>query len=139
MQLLYHIVLEEICKIQAQMRGFIVRRKVQTVLKHRFVLYREQVSQLWRHTKTPLAYRSAFWGLTCGLGFIKFALVENELSRLWQSLGIEDNSDSTHCFDTPLHELSPQIYSQYNCVSLPTLSFLGPQNIQLYLLIQFCP
>jgi hypothetical protein len=116
-RLLYHLVLKEISKVQAQIRGFVVRRKIHTVLKHKSVLYREQISQLWRHVETPLAYRSAFWGLTCGLGFIKFALIENELSRLWKDLGVEEKNDNTYHFDSPLHELSPKIYSQYSSVS----------------------
>lgn len=47
-----------------------------------------QLHECWKRAHTPLAYRSKFWLLFDGSGFLHVAVHEDELLRLWRDLGV---------------------------------------------------
>jgi hypothetical protein len=78
---------------------------------------------LWKRTFTPLTYRTKFWQIIDGSGFLHLTLIENELERLWTDLAIEfppekftngsKESDSHLSFATGFKEVTNITYRRY--------------------------
>uniref|UniRef100_A0A7S4R4H9 UDENN domain-containing protein n=2 Tax=Ditylum brightwellii TaxID=49249 RepID=A0A7S4R4H9_9STRA len=92
----FKLVKDLVAKVQAQVRGYLTRKQVAIFREDRVMRYRLQIFELWKHARTPLTYRSNFWMLINGKGFLHLSLTENELKRLWELLGIVflSNSDT---------------------------------------------
>lgn len=88
-RLAYNVLLASIRKVQAACRGFAVRKSLAFVFEVRMDTYRKQIFQLWKQSYTPLSYRTKFWPLMRENRIVLVALAEQEISRLWQELGIE--------------------------------------------------
>ena len=88
----YKLTLDTLALIQAQVRGRITRRNVTRLRQTRAHYYRLQLFELWRHTRTPLAYRSSFWDLIRGSGFLHFSMIQKELERCWDLLNVDFSS-----------------------------------------------
>lgn len=88
----YKLTLNTLAGIQAQARGWIARRNVTRLRRTRAHHYRLQLFELWRHSRTPLAYRSSFWDLIQGSGFLHFSMIEKELERCWDLLSVDFSS-----------------------------------------------
>ena len=78
---------------QANVRGWFKRKIADKQRRARLAEYREQIFKCWKRAHTPLAYRSKFWLLFDGSGFLHVAVHEDELLRLWRDLGVF-NSDA---------------------------------------------
>lgn len=85
----YKLTLDTLASIQAQARGWLTRRNVSRLRRTRVYYYRLQMFELWRHARVPLAYRSSFWSLIDGSGFLHFSIIEKELSRCWDFLNVD--------------------------------------------------
>lgn len=83
------LTLRALAGIQARARGWITRRNVARLRRTRIHFYRMQLFELWRHARVSLAYRSSFWTLVHGEGFLHFALIEQELCRCWDLLNVD--------------------------------------------------
>jgi len=107
-RLFYKLILYEcLLPIQKCLRGYLVRRELKKIRKVRLTAFRAQVFELWRRSYTPLAYRVKFWMFINRYRFLHLSLHEDELIKLWRSLGLKPldyrNNDNgcTHssCFD----------------------------------------
>ena len=78
----------------------------------RLVEYRQQMFSLWGYARTPVAYRSKFWFLINGSGFLHLAIHEDELLRLWGDLGLDEFAPHTR----------PRHLSEQNQISTLTSS-----------------
>jgi hypothetical protein len=76
---------------QANVRGWFKRKIADAQRRQRLEQYRGQIFQCWKRAHTPLAYRSKFWLLFDGSGFLHVAVHEDELLRLWRDLGVFNN------------------------------------------------
>jgi hypothetical protein len=85
----YRLTQDVISDVQAQARGWLTRRNVFRLKRTRVHFYRTQMFELWRHARVPLAYRSTFWSLIDGTGYLHFSLIEKELSTLWETLNMD--------------------------------------------------
>lgn len=52
--------------------------------KQRLCDLRRQIFYLWKLAHTPLAYRSRFWMVFDGTGFLHLAIHEDEILKLWK-------------------------------------------------------
>jgi len=90
-------------KIQARCRGLCVRVRSTAARVARINELRSQLFELWKVAHTPLLYRSQFWKLINGSGYLHVALHEDELRRLWDALGLShlyrDESSFSQKFD----------------------------------------
>jgi hypothetical protein len=80
--------------VQAVIRGFLVRRRISAIISARLDIYRRQIFELWHLLMTPLCCRSVLWNFlrldeSCR-GFVRLALAEDELRRLWNRLRDDD-------------------------------------------------
>jgi len=85
----HKLTMKALAKIQATARGWITRRHVARLRRTRTHFYRLQLFELWRHARVSLAYRSNFWTLVHGEGFLHFSLIERELCRCWDLLNVD--------------------------------------------------
>ena len=85
----YKLTMKALAGIQALGRGWITRRHVARLRRTRIHFYRLQLFELWRHARVSLAYRSNFWTLVHGEGFLHFSLIERELCRCWDLLNVD--------------------------------------------------
>ena len=88
-RLAYFLVIHAIRWTQAAARRFICRKRVIFVTTKRLELYRSCIFALWKRAHTPLTYRTKFWPLIRGVSFVRLALAEKELYRLWKELKID--------------------------------------------------
>lgn len=75
-------------KLQSSWRGFRLRRGIQIVFKKRTQIYKLQIFRLWQHANTPLSYRTKCWEHFRVDGYVRAAIAEQELLRLWKELDI---------------------------------------------------
>jgi len=85
----YELLLQSVARVQGFIRAFVTRHWVSVVLEERITTYREQVFSLWKHSNTPLSYRTKFWPLIQLTTSSRVKLAESELMRLWKELSIE--------------------------------------------------
>lgn len=86
----YNMLRIMICKVQACIRGFHVRRTLQLIFESRMALYRREIVALWQASHVPLSLRTKLWpAFSSAAGFARLRLAESELKRMWQTLGIE--------------------------------------------------
>ncbi|CAN0123736.1 unnamed protein product [Discosporangium mesarthrocarpum] len=84
------LVRELVILAQATVRGWFERRLAAKERAVRVSELRAQVFELWVRASTPLIYRSKFWVLFKGGGFLDLAIHEDEALRLWRDLGLVD-------------------------------------------------
>lgn len=90
-----------ISKLQARMRGYIVRRRVSLILQQAMGLYRREIVSLWQESHVPLSLRTIFWKqLVSRETFARLRVAENELRRMWCTLGIELDGKGLSVSDT---------------------------------------
>ena len=85
----FKMLVAAISKAQAVYRGVAVRKACRKMLAYRLDVYRSQIFRLWQKADTPLSYRSKFWPLLHKVGFVRLAIAEHELKRLWKELGVQ--------------------------------------------------
>jgi len=117
-----------IARLQSMVRGFMTRKLLQRLRVARVTKYRTHMFDLWKRTFTPLTYRTKFWQIIDGSGFLHLTLIENELERLWTDLAIEfppekftngsKESDSHLSFATGFKEVTNITYRRYIQVEL---------------------
>lgn len=101
---LFRTIRTAVVRTQAKIRGVLTRRRFYGLLVQRMELFRRHMFSLWQLLDTPLLYRSVFWSYLhvrkpCK-GFVRLALAEEELLRLWKSLN--PHSASTQDFEGSL-------------------------------------
>eukprot|EP00554_Chaetoceros_debilis_P015181 CAMPEP_0194122200 /NCGR_PEP_ID=MMETSP0150-20130528/49611_1 /TAXON_ID=122233 /ORGANISM="Chaetoceros debilis, Strain MM31A-1" /LENGTH=1546 /DNA_ID=CAMNT_0038814935 /DNA_START=144 /DNA_END=4781 /DNA_ORIENTATION=+ len=89
MHILYKAVRYFAIKIQAAVRGHLIKKSIHTEVNQRTEEYREQIVMLWYRAQVPLFYRSRFWILNKLPCFLNYALHEHELGWLYERLGIQ--------------------------------------------------
>lgn len=100
-RILFGVTLLLISKLQARMRGYMVRRKVGLMLQQAMVLYRKEIVSLWQESHVPLSLRTNFWNqLVSKETFARLRVAENELRRMWRTLGIELDGKGLSVSDT---------------------------------------
>jgi len=87
--LVMKMLISAIARTQAVCRGFVTRKQLGQLLSERMEVYRRQIFKLWQLAETPLTYRSKFWPLLKPIGFVRLAIAESELIRLWKVLSIQ--------------------------------------------------
>lgn len=98
---LFGVTILLISRLQARMRGFILRRKVALVLQQTMKLYREEIVSLWQESHVPLSLRTNFWKqLVSKETFARLRVAENELRRMWRTLSIELDGKGLNVSDT---------------------------------------
>lgn len=85
----YHLLLSVISKAQSVFRGRLVRRSLSALITKLMNTYKKHMFLLWSRAYTPLSYRSKFWSLLESVGFVRLALAEEEIKRLWKELKIQ--------------------------------------------------
>ena len=81
-------------KCQANIRGWLDRIAIKEYKNSRRLEYRKQLVQLWRKAYVSLEFRSKFWTIVDGSGFMNLGLHEAELMRLWDILGLGKEDDN---------------------------------------------
>lgn len=77
-------------RVQARVRGMLIRNRVTFVKKEKMVLYRSQIFVLWTYAHVPLTLRTKIWPyFNSGESFLRLRLAESELVRLWGILGFK--------------------------------------------------
>jgi hypothetical protein len=84
----FQAIKELVTRAQACIRGWLHRRSAYRDRVQRVGRMRAQMFTLWRLAHTSLVYRSRFWVLFDGNGFLHLAVHEDELRRLWRDLGL---------------------------------------------------
>lgn len=69
---------------QAVMRGWLQRRMAARERRQRLAELRRHIFHLWKLAHTPLVYRSRFWMMVDGTGFLHLAIHEDETIKLWK-------------------------------------------------------
>ena len=85
----FKILVTAISRAQAVYRGVAVRRTCRKMFVDRLDIYRIQIFRLWQKADTPLSYRTKFWPLLHKLGFVRLAIAEHELKRMWKEMGLQ--------------------------------------------------
>jgi len=79
-----------VCKVQARIRGGLVRKKIQIILEGMLGLYRPEIVTLWNSSHVALSLRTRMWSAFFSRpSFTKLRVAESELWRLWERLGID--------------------------------------------------
>jgi hypothetical protein len=84
----YKLLMNDLARVQALIRGVQIRRKVFNIVQKRKKRYRSQLFTLWQREKTPLSYRSKLWPYLCQPGFFSLRLCSLELERVLENLEI---------------------------------------------------
>ena len=87
-RLAFALIRDLIVAAQAAIRGWAKRRIAGMQRRERLDEYKDVLFECWRRCYTPLAYRSRFWGMFDGGGFLDVAVHEDELCRVWKDLGV---------------------------------------------------
>lgn len=82
------LVRDEILKMQAVMRRFLVMKHFQTLLERQCLSYKNQIFLLWKRAFTPLSYRSQMWPLFRD-SFLGHRILSDEVQRMRKLLGVE--------------------------------------------------
>ena len=85
----YRLLRFVLCKVQALARGYAIRLRISYLFKQRMKDYRHQIPLLWEYAHTSLCFRSKFWPLLKETGFLRVAIAEAELRRLWKEVSID--------------------------------------------------
>ncbi len=89
-----------VSRLQARIRGYQVRKRVQIVLEQEMKLFRQEIFSLWQECHVQLSLRTKFWPLLMsGASFARIRTSETELRRLWHLLGIEVDGKGLSCYD----------------------------------------
>jgi hypothetical protein len=78
---------ELVINVQAVLRGWLRRRLAARERNDRLGNLRRQIFGLWKLAHTPLMYRSKFWMVFDGTGFLHLAIHEDEVLKLYKDLG----------------------------------------------------
>ena len=117
-RLLYSLTRELIIKMQAFIRGCLLRDKFHCAMRTRSNEYKTQMVTLWEKTHAPLAYRTKFWLHINSPRVTTFVSQKNELKRLWKLLGFDFQKNSGHVRPTKIQSILTDItYSKYLHVS----------------------
>lgn len=84
------IVNRRVAMLQAIIRGNLTRRLQNQKRTHLFAARRMQALHLWAIERTSLAHRSRMWVLVNQPTLLHLALYEDELRRLYHSIGLTD-------------------------------------------------
>ena len=88
-QYTYFLTRNLIALVQARVRGMLVRRQVHAIMDQRMDVYKRSLFALWHKAHVSLAFRTKIWSVVwLNWNFLSCRVVENELTRLWELLGI---------------------------------------------------
>ena len=76
-------------RLQASIRGFVVRKLVANLVESRLEAFRKHIFNLWARDFTPLTFRSNFWFAIQYDGLIQLGIAQDEIRRLWHLLRIQ--------------------------------------------------
>jgi hypothetical protein len=95
-RLAYQMLIQQVVKVQAMSRSFLVRYMFRASANERLNTYKKQIFALWNKSFTPLSFRTTFWTLLKSASFVRLTIAEQELERLWKDLKIQpvNNDDS---------------------------------------------
>lgn len=86
----YEFVRILICRLQARIRGYMVRKRIIIILNQEWKLFRQEIVCLWQASHVSLSLRTNFWPILCSSPtFARLRIAENEIRRLWALLGID--------------------------------------------------
>ena len=85
----FHVFRRTLIRLQASIRGFVVRKLVANVVESRLEVFRKHIFSLWQRDFTPLTYRSNFWFTIQYSGLLQLGIAEDEVRRLWRILKIQ--------------------------------------------------
>jgi len=90
------LVLNLLVKAQANIRGHQARVQISKFRRERIDEYREEIVELWKSANVSLEYRSKFWTVVHGDGFLHLGFHEDELDRLRNLLLPDEVSKVLH-------------------------------------------
>ena len=90
----YRRVLRGVVLFLAVVRGWMTRRRAGRARSNRLKELRDQLFKLWKAEATPLVHRGKFWWLLKTGSYTDIALHEDELKRLYLSLGLPNSHPS---------------------------------------------
>ena len=122
----FTLLLEAICRTQALARGSITRERLAVVVAGRLAVYRRHIFLFWQQSCTPLSYRTKFWSTIATPTFLRLALAEVELRRLWEGLGLEAETNHDRSFQTS----GDEIVSLAASVGLSNSFFCAANNVR---------
>jgi hypothetical protein len=92
-RLIYAMVRNLVCNVQAHVRGILVRKRLSLVFAGRMKLYRSQLYSLWNLAFVPLALRTKMWPtIAHNESFSRLRLCESEIIRLIKVIGLKVGS-----------------------------------------------
>jgi hypothetical protein len=91
----YLMLLSMVTRLQAISRGYLTRHTLTSLANDRMNMYKLQIFVLWNTSYTPLSYRSTLWPELKVASFLRLAIAEQELIRLWKELKIPLPSRTT--------------------------------------------
>ncbi|GKZ00040.1 hypothetical protein MPSEU_000957400 [Mayamaea pseudoterrestris] len=84
---------EAMIKLQAVVRGYIIRKLLCSLIDGRLIVYRKHIIYLWQRDHTPIAYRTNFWFIVQFNGMLQLGIAEDEICRLWKRFNFQSPSD----------------------------------------------
>jgi hypothetical protein len=100
----YVLVKYEAVKIQAEMRSYLTKKRVTTLLTRQRQRYLTQVIFLWKRSCAPLSYRSQMWYFFT-MSLVGHRMIIDELRRLWKDLEVKLPSNRSHQSDDIIREM----------------------------------
>jgi IQ calmodulin-binding motif len=106
----FGMIINEVIRIQAQVRAYLVRRNSLSLLQQLSARYRDQIFYLWTRSHAPLSYRAQMWCLFQA-SFLGIRIMIDELERLWTMLEIQGASNENLSKDSFLQKLESRGFS----------------------------
>jgi hypothetical protein len=95
-RLVYTIIQNLISKVQARVRGILVRNHIALVFAGRMSEYRTQIFALWKFSFVPLSFRTKLWPtISSNENFSRLRLCESEILRLVQLSGLNVDKNAS--------------------------------------------
>jgi len=85
---IYALVKEEIVKIQAVIRRYLIKKHLFALLRRQCLSYKNHIFLLWSRGCIPLRYRSQMWPLF-KVSFLSYRFLADEVERMRSIMGIE--------------------------------------------------
>lgn len=95
-RLVYTIIQNLVSKVQARVRGILVRKRIVLVFAGRMSEYRTQMFALWKFSFVPLSFRTKLWPtISSNENFSRLRLCESEILRLVQLSGLNVDKNAS--------------------------------------------
>eukprot|EP00547_Thalassionema_nitzschioides_P007486 CAMPEP_0194204628 /NCGR_PEP_ID=MMETSP0156-20130528/4096_1 /TAXON_ID=33649 /ORGANISM="Thalassionema nitzschioides, Strain L26-B" /LENGTH=1620 /DNA_ID=CAMNT_0038930687 /DNA_START=42 /DNA_END=4904 /DNA_ORIENTATION=- len=126
--LIFDMIRDLISKVQARIRGILVRKRLGLLFSEKMKVYRAQIFSLWKAAFVPLSLRTKLWPtIAAKEGFSRMRLCESEISRLIKIIGIDMNMPGSSMNDSTI-----QLKASSRDIEMKILdSFINDSTIQL--------